>query len=201
MKWLSKGKGLDSTLVRLAEAINRSNSSNLVSPLDSTFYLTPLPFYTDFKLYTFVDLSFTPCLEMHLLDNGIYTFILDGTQKPFLEANAISPLVLTTKNVYHYAMVVLGNTQKNDNSYRLVNSIDEINFSTEPTKEQYQQLESSIKTTKIKKEKDSFLIKTTILYDDSVIEASINVTLDGRVEIIKEKKLLDHMPIREFILE
>jgi hypothetical protein len=201
MKWLSKEKKLDTTLVRLAEVINRSNSSNLVSPVDSTFYLTPLPFYTDFKLYTFVDLSFTPCFEMCLLDNGIYTFILDGTQKPFLEANVVSPLVLTSKNVYQYAMLVLGSIQKNDNSYRLVKSIDEINFSSEPTKEQYQLLESSIKTTKIKKDKDSFLIKTTILYDDSVIEASINVALDGRVEIIKEKKLLDNMPIRELILE
>lgn len=201
MKWLSKSKELDSTLIRLAAAINRNNSSNLVSPNDSTYYSKSLPFYNDFKLYTFIDLSFTPYLEMCLLDNGVYTFILDGTQTPFLEANSISSLKLTIENVYQYAMLVLGHTKRNDNTYRLVSSIDEINFSAEPTKEQYQKLESSIRTTKIKKEKGLFLIKTTFLFDDSVFEASINVTRDGHVDIIKEKKLLDNMPIRELILE
>jgi hypothetical protein len=201
MKWSFKGKELDSTLIRLAEAINKSNSSNLVSPADSTFYVTCLPFNNDFKLCTFVDLSFTPYFEMRLLDDGTHTFILDGTQKPFLEANKISPFVISSRNVYQYAMLVLANTRKNDSSYRLIKSIDEISFSAEPTIEQYQLIESSITTAKIKKEKDSFLIKTTLLFDDSVIRASISVYFDGRVDIVKEKKLLDNMPIREVVLE
>ena len=201
MKWFLKGKKQDPTLIRLANVINSNNSSDLVSPEDSIYYITSLPFYNDFKLYTFIDLSFTPYLEMRLLDNGTHTFILDGTQNPFIEANNISNLILTSENVYQYAMLVLGNTQKNDNSYRLISSIDEINFSAEPTKEQYQLLESSIKTAKIKKENEFFLIKTILLFGDSVIKASITITLDGRVDIVKEKKLLDNMPVRELILE
>lgn len=199
--WHIKSKVLDSTLIRLAEFINNYNTSNLVSPEDSTLYTTPLPFYNDFKLFTFIDLSFNPYLEIRLLDNGINTFILDGTQNPFLEASSVSPIMLTSKNVYQYAMLVLGNTQKNNNSYRLVNSIDDISFSSEPTKQQYQILESSIRTTKIKKEKESFQIKTTLLFDDTVIEVKLIVSSDGRVDIAKEKVLLSNMPIRELVLE
>ena len=201
MKWIFKSKEPDLTLERLANTINRINSNNLVSASDSTFYATNLPFYEDFKLYTFIDLSFTPYLEMKLLDNVKYTFIIDGTQNAFIEANKLSPLVLTIENVYEYAMLVLGNTKKNDYSYRLVNSVDEINFSTEPTFAQYQQLESSIKPPRIKKEKDNFIIKATILYGDSVVKASIIVSLNGRVDITKEKIVLDNMPVQELILD
>lgn len=201
MKWSLKCKKQDPTLVRLAEFINKANSNDLVSPGTSIYSITTLPYYSDFKLYTFRDLSFTPYLEMRLLDNGTHTLMLDGTQNPFLVANTISPLVLTSRNVYQYAMLVLGNTKKNDSSYRLINSIDEVNFSAEPTKEQYQLLESSIKAARIKKDKEFFLIRTTMFFDDSVIDASINITFDGRVDIIKEKKLLGNMPIRELILE
>ncbi|NVO08944.1 MAG: hypothetical protein HXX16_03185 [Bacteroidales bacterium] len=201
MKWLFKSKKLDQTLVRLVKAINNVNSCSLVSPEDSRYYTTSLPFYNDFKLYTFIDLSFSPYLEMKLLDNGTHTIPLDGTQQPFLKANSISPLILTSKTVYQYTMLVLGNIQKHDNSYRLINSIDEIDFSSEPTKEQYQQLESSIKTPKIKKDKDSFLVKTTLLFADNVIEASIKVNLDGRIEILKEKEILNNMPVVELVLE
>jgi hypothetical protein len=201
MKWTFKSKVFDPTLQRLAETINRINSCKLVSISDSTYYTTLLSFYNDFKFYTFIDLSFTPYLELRLLDNGTHTFIIDGTQNPFIEVNSISPLLLTSKNVYEYAMFVLGNITKNDNTYRLVNSIDEINFSSEPTFEQYQQLESSIKSPKIRKEKDSFYIKATLLFGETVVEASIKVTQDGRVNIIKEKKILDKMPVKELILE
>lgn len=201
MKWLFKSKKLDQTLVRLAESINKVNSCSLVSPEDSIYYTTLLPFYNDFKLYTFIDQSFSPYLEVKLLDNETHTFLLNGTQQPFLDASAISPLILTEATVYPYTMIVLGNMQKQDNSYRLVNSINEITFSSEPTKEQYQQLESSIKTPKIKKDNDSFIIKATMLFADNVIKASIKVDFDGHVEILKEKKILDHMPVLELALE
>lgn len=201
MNWPFKSKKLDQTLVRLAEVINKVNSCSLVSPEDSIYYTTLLPFYADFKLYTFIDQSFSPYLEVKLLDNGIDTFLLNGTQQPFLDASAISPLILTEATVYPYTMLVLGNMQKHDNSYRLVNSINEITFSSEPTKEQYQQLESSIRTPKIKKDKDSFVIKTTMLFADNVIKTSIKVDFDGHVEILKEKKVLDHMPVLELTLE
>jgi hypothetical protein len=201
MKWTFKSKQYDPTLCRLAGAINHINSCNLVSIADSTYYKSPLPFCNDFSYYTFIDLSFTPYLEIRLLDNENQTFILDGTQKPFLDVNSIAPFVLTNKNVYEYALLVLGNTKKKDDSYRLVNSIDEINFSSEPTLNEYQQIESSIKKPKIKRDKDSFLIKATVLLGEALIEASIKVSFDGRVNIIKEKKLLDHMPIHELTLE
>ncbi len=196
-----KSKEIDTTLKRLAGFINSYNASNLVSPADSTYYALTLPFYSDFKLITFIDFSFCPYLEIRLLDNGVKTIILDGTQKPFLEAGSISPLNFTNENVYQYAMLVLGNTQKNNNSYRLVNSIDDIDFSSEPTKEQYQLLESSIKNPKIKKGKEFYEIKTALLFGDTVIEALINVSFNGLVDIIKEKVLLSNMPIRELVLE
>ncbi len=201
MIWQTKGKVYDSTLKRLVDFINRYNGSNLVSIENSTLYISALPFYTDFKLITFIDLSFSPYFEIRLLDNGETSFILDGTQKPFLDACSISSLTLTNENVYQYALLVLGNTQKNDNSYRLVNSIDDICFSAEPSKEQYQQLESSIKNTKIKKGKEFYEIKTALLFDVTVIAALINVSFNGRVDIVKERVLLHNMPIRELVLE
>jgi len=82
-----------------------------------------------------------------------------------------------------------------------VGSIEEINFNTEPSFEQYQQLEASIRTPKIKKDNDSFLITATLLYGDSVIEASVKVSLNGRVDIISEKKILCNMPVKEFEIE
>lgn len=201
MLWSLKVKEVNPMLKRLAGFINAYNNSSLVSISESTFYVKTLPFYSDFKLITFIDLSFSPYLEIRLLDNGEKTFVLDGTQQPFYEANAISPLLLTEDNVFQYAMLVLGNTQKNDNSFRLVTSIDDIYFSQEPTKEQYELIESSIRTTKIKHEDGSFKIKTTLLFDDTVAKVVIRVSNDGKVEIAKEKLLLNNMPIRELVLE
>lgn len=199
--WSLKGKEVNPKLKRLVGFINKYNDSNLVSVSESTFYEAKLPFYKDFKLITFIDLSFCPYLEIRLLDNGDKSFILDGTQQPFYEVNSITPLLLNDDNVFQYAMLVLGNTQKNDNSFRLVTSIDDIYFSQEPTKEQYQLIESSIRTTKIKHEDGSYKIKTTLLFDDTIAKVVIRVFNDGKVEIAKEKLLLNNMPIRELILE
>lgn len=201
MIWSLKGKEVNPMLKRLVGFINAYHNSNLVSTSESTFYIKPLPFYADFKLITFIDLSFSPYFEIRLLDNGEKTFVIDGTRQPFYEINAISPLLLTKDNVFQYAMLVLGNTQKNDNSFRLVTSIDDIYFSQEPTKEQYELIESSIRTTKIKHEDGSYKIKTTLLFDDTVAKVVIRVSDDGRVEIAKEKLLLNNMPIRELVLE
>lgn len=199
--WQLKSRVYDSTLVRLAEFINRYNDSSLVSLADSTFYITSLPFYDDFKLITFIDLGFSPYLEVRLLDNGTQTYILDGTQNPFFKANTTSKLNLNYENVYQYALLVLGNIQKNDNSYRLVNSIEDICFSTKPTKEEYQRLVLSVKNPIIEKEEDLYKIKATILFDDKVIDALLTVSFCGCVSIIKEKVILNNMPIRELVLE
>lgn len=199
--WRSKERKIDTTTERLAKAINKYNCSNLVSVAYSIYHKLTLPFYNDFKLYTFIDFSFCPYLEMQLLDNGIHSFVLDGTQKPFLEANSLSPLVLTSNNVYQYALIVLGNIRKGNSSYRLVNSIDEIPFSTIPTKEQFLQIESSIAPPVIEKNANHFLIKTNLLLNDSVLEASIQVQIDGRIEIKEERVVLENMPVKEMVLE
>lgn len=199
--WRTKERKTDETAERLAKAINKYNCSNLVSTANSTYRMFTLPFYTNFKLYTFIDFSFCPYLEMNLLDNGVYTFVLDGSQKPFLEANALSPLVLTSNNVYQYASVVLGNICKGDSSYRLVNSINDITFCTIPSKEEYLQIESSITTPTIKKDADSYEITTSLLLNDCMVEATIKIHIDGHIEIIEEKVVLENMPIQEMVLE
>lgn len=201
MSWLFKSKQPDQTLQRLSEAINKKNGSRLVSPGNSTLFTTELPFYKGIKLYTYVDLSYTPYFQQQLLDNGNVTFVLDGTQTPFIEANSISPLILTSKNIISYTRLILSNIQKNDCSYRLVTSIDDVEFSSEPSDEQYTKLKSSIKTPRIKKDKDSFYINSAVLFNDSVLDVLIKVSLDGRLDIIKEKKILDNMPIRELVPE
>jgi len=199
--WRTKERKVDEIAERLAKAINNYNCNNLVSAANSTYRLSALPFYTNFKLYTFIDFSFCPYLEMNLLDNGIYTFVLDGSQKPFLEANSISPLVLTSNNVYQYALIVLGNIREGNCAYRLVKSIDDITFSSIPSKEEYLKIESSITPPVIKKDADSYEITTSLLLNDCILEATIKVQIDGRVEIIKEDIVLENMPIRELVLE
>ncbi len=199
--WRTKERKADETIERLAKAINKYNCSNLVSTANSTYRLSVLPFYTSFKLYTFIDFSFCPYFEMSLLDNGSHTFVLDGSQKPFLEANALSPIVLTSNNVYQYASVVLGNICKGDSSYRLVNSIDDITFSTIPSKEQYKQIKSTIISPIIKKDEDHFLITTSLLLNENILETTIKIHIDGRIEIVEEKVVLENMPIQELVLE
>jgi len=199
--WRTKERKIDETTERLAKAINKNNCSNLVSTANSTYRMFTLPFYPNFKLYTFIDFSFCPYLEMNLLDNGSYTFVLDGSQKPFLEANALSPLVLTSNNVYQYASVVLGNICKGDSSYRLVNSINDITFSSIPSKDQFNQIESSIISPVIKKNEDHFLITTSLLLRDNILETTIKIHIDGRIDIIEENVVLENMPIQELVLE
>lgn len=201
MKWSFKSKDVDPVLQRLADSINQKNGSNLVNPEDSVYYAKEVTFYSDFKLFTFVDLSFTPYYQVRLLDNGFQTIVLDGTIKPFLEAANQSPLVLTKQNVFEYANVVLSNIEKEEGCSHLVESIDDIEFSSEPTPEQFVKLETSIKAATVSKDNGSFRISASLVYGDSVFDTTIQVTQDGVVEIVYLEKLLDSMPIKEMILE
>ncbi|MHC1705569.1 MAG: hypothetical protein AB9846_16835 [Tenuifilaceae bacterium] len=201
MSWNFRSKEQDPNLLRLVECINKRNGSKLVSADSSTYYVTELPFYNSFKLFTLADLSFTPYFKQQFLDNGQYTFVLDGTQTPFIEANSISPIILTSKNVFSYAQLVLCHINKKDCSYRLVSSMEDVEFSSEPTPEQYEKLIASIQKPKIETDKDSFLISCSYILDDSVFEGLIKVTFDGRVEILNEKIILENMPVKELIPE
>jgi hypothetical protein len=201
MKWLFKSKEQNPTLLRLANAINRKNGSKLITLESSEFFLTELPFYNGFKLYTLVDLSFTPYFKQRLLDNGLNTIVLDGSILPFIEANISSPIILTTQNVFEYANLVLDNIIETDSNYKLISSIEDVDFSSDPSFEEYTKLNSSIKSPRIRKENDHFLIIASMIHSETVYEALIKVTLDGRVDILKEKKILENMPIHELIPE
>jgi len=201
MKWPFGSKEIDTTIIRLAEAINRKNGSHLVNYHDSTYYSVEISFYADFKLYTYVDLGFMPYYQVRLLDNGFQTIVLDGTITPFVEAASISPLVLTKQTVFDYAKVVLCCMEKEDGFYHLVANIDEVDFSTEPTAEQFQKLELCIHSPRILKDNGTLHIIASLIYGDSVFEATIQVSQDGRVEILNEIKLLEKMPVKELMLE
>ncbi len=201
MKWSFKSKETDPTIIRLAEAINRKNGSRLVSYSDSTYYTTEISFYSDFKLYTFVDLGFIPYYQVRLLDNGFQTIVLDGTITPFIEAASISPLVLTRQTVFDYAKVVLSCMEKEEGCFHIVTNIDEVDFNTEPTPTEYLKLEASIFPPRILKENGTFHIVASMIYGDSVFEATIQISQDGRVEILSQTRVLENMPVKELILE
>jgi hypothetical protein len=194
MKWLFKSKEQNPTLLRLANAINRKNGSKLITLESSEFFLTELPLYTcRSKLYA--------NFKQRLLDNGLNTIVLDGSILPFIEANISSPIILTTQNVFEYANLVLDNIIETDSNYKLISSIEDVDFSSDPSFEEYTKLNSSIKSPRIRKENDHFLIIASMIHSETVYEALIKVTLDGRVDIIKEKKILENMPIHELIPE
>lgn len=201
MKWLFKSKQQNPTLLRLADAINRKNGSKLISIESSEYFVTELPFYNGFNLYTLVDLSFTPFFKQQLLDNGKDSIVLDGSILPFIDANMLSPIILTNQNVFEYASLVLDNIIKADSNYKLISSIEDVDFSSDPSFEEYTKLNSSIKSPRIRKENDHFLIIASMIHSDTIFEALIKVTLDGRVDILKEKKILENMPIHELISE
>lgn len=199
--WSNRGKTVDEVLLRLVSAVNTTNGVPIVSADSSTYFHSDLAFYTDFKRYSLLDLSFTPYLQFDLLDNGQHTLLLDGSFRPFEQANKLSPPSLTGQNVFEYARLVVNTMEMNGYRMRLVSSIEEVDFDSEPTPEQYRQLESTIKAPAIHTIDKVFTIAATFLLADTINYITINVYGDGRVDILGVEKILERMPVRELILD
>jgi hypothetical protein len=199
--WSNRGKTVDAVLQRLVKTVNNANGVPIVSGDSSTYFHTDLAFYTDFKRYSLFDLSFTPYLQFDLLDNGQHTLLLDGSFKPFEQANKLSPPSLTGQNVFEYARLVVNTMEMNGCRMRVVGSIEEVDFDSEPTPEQYRQLESTIKAPAIRTIDNVFAIVATLLLADTINYININVYGDGRVDILGVEKILESMPVRELIID
>lgn len=184
-------------LEKLASSVNEAKGSNIVNAKHCTFIETELAFYSEFKLYTLIDSSYTPLIQYYILYNGNLALLLDGTYRSWNYANQLDTIKLSTRNVLEYVRIVLGTIHTQFTSTNLVTSIDDIDFYQMPSLETLQQIESSIKPPVISLKNNEFTILSCLLEGTILFDCLISVKLSGEISITDKNCILTGIPVAE----
>ncbi|BDX36918.1 hypothetical protein CYCD_02730 [Tenuifilaceae bacterium CYCD] len=190
--------GTKKLLERLTSKVNEAMQAHTAYVNDCSTQDTPLPYYSNFKLYTLFDTSYTPVVQYNLLDNGTDTIYLDGTLNAWKKANEIEKPELTISNVMDYAKMVVSSISKENIKHNIVTSIEDIDFYQMPTVEQFQLIESSIKPPVISFRNNSFNILACLIEGKELYDSLISVKSTGEIEISDKNLILQDIPVDEF---
>ena len=189
-------------LAEIINLINQEQGFDIYSLESSSAKKAATPFYKSLELLEVTEFGSIPPLTMRffLKNDKIEIFKLDGSKEALLDINKIEKPKLDDKNVVAYAKFALGSVMGEEGSFRLIENVDEIEFSREPTEKEQKMLLAAIKPAKANPSNEGFTIDANVLYSDCVYRAIITVTNDGMVDIKEEKTMLTDMPTREIML-
>lgn len=169
-------------------------------------YLTTctLPFIENYQLLEAQTFTTIPPVTMHYLWNVENNDIikLDGTREAvFANLNKLR-LVLNSSTVVPYVAFVLGHTQSEKGSLRLVECVCNIEFTDTPTFTEMEFLKETIKPATVVEEAEGFYITCYVIYGDTMYEANIRLEQNGEFEFMEEKQVGEPMPcLRQIFLE
>ncbi|MGD9637445.1 MAG: hypothetical protein AB7U85_00120 [Alphaproteobacteria bacterium] len=184
----------------IIEKINALHDITLFDSESTRLQETKLSFYDDYILLKATELAAIPPLNMRFLFRSGEIVKLDGTIDAFNTVNRKAKINLNQDNVYAYAKFFLGSLVSQDGAFRIVESIDDVEFSLDPTDEELEKITSAINSPIIKEDDNGFNIETNMIYSDCVYKVNIFVNKNGDLDILNEEVLLSEMPVRAIML-
>ena len=189
----------------MIEKVNDSTTSKIFKAGRTNLATAELPFYKNFKLLQATAYTTIPPVTMRFLIGGEApdwkVVKMDGTNEPIFKNNQEAGLVLTKETVVPYVRFVMGEIQSEEGSLRLVEEVDDETFTSTPTPEERKTVTRLIRKAQVTETPDGFDVEATMLYGDAVFRAQISVGKDGAVDIVKDEKVAENMPIRPIFLE
>lgn len=155
-----------------------------------------LPFYSETSLVKVINFATLPNTSKTFISSPSSLLKLDGTQEAIKEANDTFGLFLTKENVIRYASFFFSMLQTPDGKFKLIETVEDIPFSSAIEDELLHSLSELISPPTVKQEEDGFLITASILYGQTLYDAEVTVSKTGTVEIRNEEPVYDDLPVK-----
>lgn len=186
---------------RLSKEINRYFGCIVSSTKQANIEILPTTIYSNTKLYTLTDFSCLPAIKYMLFDNGQNTILLDGSSQAWEILNTIEEPKLTIKNVYEYLSLYISTTSFPYEVQKIVNCIDDIDFTEYPTESLLNLLSQHIQPPVFLQQGKTFTIYCNLIVQNNLFHAAFDIQEDGRVDLIDRKLLLTELPVGSLVLD
>ena len=114
---------------------------------------------------------------------------MDGTRDAVFDHLEKLELILNEKTAVPYVQFVLDNIWTDKGNIRLVERMDEIVFSENPSAEEQLFLETTIRPATVSREENGYLINAIIIYGTEVYVSEIVLNPSGIFDFLSETKL------------
>lgn len=185
---------------QLIAIINQQHGYDLFSDVSTQIKLKRISFYPDYHLMEATNFGSIPPMTMQYFVKESLVVKLDGTREPFDTMNKSGSLILNAETVKDYARFVLSKIYAEEGPFRIVEDITEVNFSREPTREEFIRIRNVIRPMKVESLSGSYMLCAIVLYSDNVYKTLLKVSPDGELDIEEETTLLTDMPVRHIML-
>lgn len=175
----------------LISLLNATKSFEVFSEKETLLETIQLPFFNDYVFLSAQAFSCIPPVTFHFLWNKLNNDIiaLKGTRDAVFENLEKLDLILNEETIVPYVKFVLDNVYTEKGSLRLVEKVDEIEFSENPTKEEMDFLKENIRPAKLIKNEDKYLINCIVIYGTEIFQSEIELQKDGIFEFLSETEL------------
>ncbi|MFP4364435.1 MAG: hypothetical protein ACLFR1_11285 [Spirochaetia bacterium] len=187
------------TAQKIIHEVNRGRRTPLFD--ESSLVETALPdFYGDTILYKLTAFHTVPVISIEYAKAGNRIICLDGTREALAEINAETDLVLDTDTVVHYLWFYLGHLRSDDDSFKLAESIEDVEFTDEVSDSLYQKTSDLLHSARVEEAEAGYLVTASILYDNYLYDAQVFVDRSGEISFTKEEVVLEDVPTRDIML-
>lgn len=172
---------------------------------DKTFIQArELLFFKHFDLLIAQTFSTIPPVKFHFLWNRENDEIIamDGTRDSVFDNLHKLGLILNESTIVPYVKFVLDGIWTDKGNIRLVENLDEIEFSDSPSGEDLKFLETTIRPATVSRSEEGYLIDAIIIYGTEVYHSIIGLRQDGIFDFRSETQLKGGMRcVRVIFLE
>lgn len=193
-----------SKYAELIPLINSQSSYNLFTKEKTHLQTTLLPFFKDYRLLLAQTFSTIPPVTMHYLWNEENNDIIkiEGTRNAVFNNLDKLGLILNEKTVVPYVKFVLDSVWTDKGSLRLVENMDEIEFSEKPAANDLRFLKTTVRPAIISRNGGNYLIDAIIIYGTEIYQSTIELQQGGTFELQSETELKAGMScVRVIFLE
>lgn len=175
------------------------------------FYYAKPDFFNDISLIHAINFDFHPHFRNYILYTGsdILKGASDQDGKAYLidgKENTVRSFIIgygtkiTIENIFKFCHFYFSCIFYEEGNYRLIKTIQDIEFSRDPTKDELQKIYNEISPPLICINGDNYIMKVNMLYSDSIYELLIEVRENLFPHIIRKNELLYKMPTRQIFL-
>ncbi len=157
-------------------------------------------FFPGSKLLAIKDYNCIPVSSLMVVDNGVQTFLLSGAAQWESILKNVS-INLNIKNVLEYLKLYYSTYTLPYNHQRIVESIDDIDFTEFPKSTLFEDISQQIQIPVVISSNDQFTIYCYITAEQSLSDAAFKVFTNGKVVLLEKKIVLSSLPIGEMVVD
>lgn len=186
---------------KILDSLNPKLDGGAFDPAMVRILQHDLPFYKDHSLVEVTDHDSNPprvvTIVLKKSDSTIH--ILNGTNEPIYALNDEVPIFLDEESAKLYARFFFHYVRGRHGSFQIVENTDEMNWREEPAPNARKALGKMISPLTLVDDLggEGFTFRASIIFKDSLFEASLNVSRDGLVNISDQELIVEDIPVAD----